>query len=71
MPYNLRVLQLGVTGKGTVTSDNTAMIAKALGNPAKGDGGCAMGGGDSVGWIGMLLMGPLVALLRRQRSRRR
>jgi hypothetical protein len=75
MPYNLRVLQLGITGKGTVTANNSDTIATALGNPAKGDGGCAMAlattGGDRIGWAGMLLMGPLVALLRRRRRQRR
>jgi hypothetical protein len=70
MPYNLRVLQLGATGMGTVTVNNTAAIAKALGNPDQGDGGCAMASeGDALGWAGMLLMGPLVFVLRRRRQR--
>jgi hypothetical protein len=75
MPYNLRVLQLGVTGKGAITADNTSAINKVLGNPSKSDGGCTMaspeGDGISIGWAGMLLMAPLLSLLRRRRQRQR
>jgi hypothetical protein len=53
MPFNLRVLQLGVTGMGTVTTNNTATIAAALGSPvppAGGAGGAsADGGGTNTG----------------------
>jgi hypothetical protein len=76
MPFNRRILQLGVTGAGTMVMDNTATIAKALGGaqPAAGisggssDGGCSFagaGGGGAAG--GSLLLLGVAALLRRRR----
>ena len=70
MPYNLRVLQLSTSGKGTVTANNTGTITKALGMDKKEDSGCAMASGDRSGWASLLLLGPLLALLRRRRPPR-
>ena len=51
MPFNLRVLQLGTTGKGVVTVNNSDTIAMALGSPAagNGDGGAADAAGSGGG----------------------